>query len=131
MKKSLRISVVVASILFVTALIINPLTIQSAPKSGSGSKPISDVVMKIADKSCVKCHTEGGNGMALMHLNLSNWDKYSPDKQAAKAKAMCNMVSKEKMPPKKFRESHPDGVPTKAEIKTICDWAESIQVTKK
>ena len=87
--------------------------------------------MKIAERSCVKCHTEGGNGMALMHLNLSNWDKYSPEKQASKAKDMCKMVTKDKMPPKSFRESHPDGVPSEAEIKTICDWAASIQVSKK
>jgi hypothetical protein len=64
---------------------------------------ISDV-MKIAERSCVKCHTEGGNGMALMHLNLSNWDKFSMEKQADQAKDMCGMVSKEKMPPKSFRD---------------------------
>jgi hypothetical protein len=87
--------------------------------------------MKIADKSCVNCHSEPGNGIALAHLNLSNWDKYSPEKQAAKAKAMCSMVTKDKMPPKKFRANHPDGVPTAAEVKTICNWAESLQVTKK
>jgi hypothetical protein len=40
-----------------------------------------------------------GNGMAMMHLNLTNWDKFSPEKQADKAKDMCKMVSKGKMPP--------------------------------
>jgi Haem-binding domain len=131
MKKLISITVAVASVLFITALIINPVTTQSAPKSGDGIKPIPDAVMKIAEKSCVKCHTEPGNGMALAHVNLSKWDKYSPEKQAAKAKAMCNMVTKDKMPPKKFREEHPDGVPSKEEIKTICDWAQSLQIPKK
>jgi hypothetical protein len=87
--------------------------------------------MKIADKSCVRCHTEPGDFMALSHLNLSNWDKYSPEKQADKAKAMCTMVTKDKMPPKGFREKHPDDVPTSKELNTICDWAQSIQVSKK
>jgi len=131
MKKLIRIVLAVASILFITALIINPVSAQSAQKGGQKEKSIPDGVMKIAEKSCVNCHTEPGNFMALSHVNLTIWDKYSPEKQADKAKAMCNMVSKEKMPPKKFRENHPDGVPTREEIKTICAWAESIQVAKK
>jgi len=130
MKKLLKISIAAIGIFMITALIIIPMTAQSAKQNGGG-KAIPESVMKIANKSCVKCHTEGGNGMALMHLNLSNWDKYSPEKQASKAKDMCKMVTKDKMPPKNFRESHPDGVPSEAEIKTICDWAASIQVSKK
>jgi len=128
MKKLFGITIVIVGALFITALIINPV---SALKSAIAGKPIPEGVLKIAEKSCVKCHTEPGNVMALAHVNLSNWDKYSPEKQAAKAKAMCNMVTKGKMPPKKFGKEHPDGVPTKEEIKTICDWAQSIQVTKK
>lgn len=129
MKKLISITVAAVSILFIAALIFNPITAQSALKNG-GSK-ISEDVMKIAEKSCVYCHSEPGNPMALMHLDLSNWDKYSPDKQAAKAKSMCTMVTKEKMPPKSFGKSHPDGVPNEKELKTICDWAQSIQIDKK
>jgi hypothetical protein len=128
MKKQISIAAAVASVLFITAMIINPV---SAQKEASGSKPIPDNVMKIAEKSCVNCHKEPGNFMAIEHLNLSNWDKYSPEKQASKAKAMCNMVTKEKMPPKNFRKDHPDGVPSTEEIKTICEWAKSIEVPKK
>lgn len=128
MKKLIRIAITVASVVFITALITNPV---SAKKGGGGGKPIPEGVMKIAQKSCVNCHTEPGNFMAMSHLNLSKWDNYSPEKQASKAKAMCNMVTKEKMPPKNFRENHLDGIPSKEEIKTICDWAQSIQVTKK
>jgi hypothetical protein len=79
----------------------------------------------------VKCHTEGGNGMALMHLDLSNWDKFSMEKQADKAADMCKMVSKGKMPPKGFREKNPGAAPTKDEAKIICDWATSIRIIKK
>jgi len=128
MKKLISITVAIASVLFFTAMIINPV---SAQKSGGANKPIPDGVMKIAQKSCVNCHTEPGNAMALAHVNLSKWDKYSPEKQADKSKAMCKMVSEDKMPPKKFRETHPDGVPSKEEIKTICDWSQSLQVPKK
>jgi hypothetical protein len=131
MKKSIWITVSVVCVIFVTSLIINQLTAQSSTKGGIISKPIPANVMKIAEKSCVKCHTEPGNGMALAHLNLSNWDKFSMEKQADRAKEMCNMVSKDKMPPKSFREKNPDGVPTKEEVKTICDWAQSIRIIKK
>jgi hypothetical protein len=128
MKKLVFTAIAGAIVVFFIAMIIQPL---SAQKGGQMGKPIPADVLKIAEKSCVKCHSEPGSGMALMHLNLSNWDKYSPEKQAAKAEAMCKMVTKEKMPPRKFKESHPDGIPSKEEIKIICDWAQSIKVAKK
>lgn len=120
----MRIAVAFLSVLFITALIIDPVLTQSTIKGSGVNKPISDNVMKIAKKSCVTCHAEPGNGMALAHVNLTNWDKYSPEKQADKAKAMCNMVTKGKMPPKNYRDKHPDGIPSRDEVKTICDWAQ-------
>jgi hypothetical protein len=69
--------------------------------------------------------------MALMHLDLSNWDKFSMEKQADKAADMCKMVSKDKMPPKSFREKNPGAAPTQEETKIICDWAKSIRIVKK
>ena len=134
MKKAISITFAALGIVFLTSMIINHSSAQSSmwsQKEGNVSKPISPAVMKISERSCVKCHTEGGNGMALMHLNLSNWDKFSPEKQADKAKDMCKMVSKGKMPPKGFREKNPGAAPTNDEEKTICDWATSIQIVKK
>ncbi len=121
-------SVAVGSILFFTAFIISPVSIH---KPVVEPKPIPEKVMKIAEKTCVKCHTEPGNMMALMHLNLTNWGKYSAEKQAGKAKDMCKMVTKGKMPPKKFLKENPSSAPSQAEIKTICNWAASIQMKKK
>lgn len=95
------------------------------------TNPIPANILNIAGKSCVKCHTVPGNMMALSHLNLSKWDTYSAEKQAAKAKAMCDMISKDKMPPKKFKAQNPGFLITKDEIKIICDWSASIQVAKK
>ena len=131
MKKSIGVSFAVLGMVFLISMIMNHSWAQSSQKEGIVSKPISPAVMKIAERSCVKCHTEGTNGMALMHLNLSNWDKFSPEKQAAKAKDMCKMVSKDKMPPKSFREKNPGAAPTKDEVKIICDWATPIQTVKK
>jgi len=131
MKKAISITFAILGIVFLTSMIMNHSSAQSSQKDGIVSKPISPAVMKIAERSCVKCHTEGGNGMAMMHLNLSNWDKFSLEKQAEKAKDMCKMVSKDKMPPKSFREKNPGAAPTKDEAKIICDWATSIRIVKK
>ena len=131
MKKAISIIFAILGIIFLISMIMNHSMAQSSQKDGIVSKPISASVMKIAERSCVKCHTEGGNGMALMHLNLSIWDKFSLEKQADKAKDMCKMVSKGKMPPKGFREKNPGAAPTKDEVKIICDWATSIQIVKK
>jgi hypothetical protein len=131
MKKAISLSFAILGVVLLTSMIINQSAAQSSTKAGIVSKPISPSVMKIAERSCLKCHTEPGNGMALAHLNLSNWDKFSMEKQADKAKDMCKMVSKDKMPPKSFREKNPGGAPTQQEVKTICDWAQSIQIIKK
>jgi hypothetical protein len=131
MNKAIILSFSILIVVFLSSMILNKSAAQSSTKKGIVSKPISPSVMKIAERSCLKCHTEPGNGMALAHLNLSNWDKFSMEKQADKAKDMCKMVSKDKMPPKSFREKNPDGVPTQKEVKTICDWAQSIQIIKK
>jgi hypothetical protein len=127
MKRNASFTVLLGCAIFLATLIVNTASAQTA-----GGKPIPDNVKKIADKSCMKCHIEpGGNGMAASVLNLAKWDTYSADKQAAKAKAMSKMVSKGKMPPKNFKSSHPEGVPSKEEIKTISDWALSLQPPKK
>ena len=131
MKKAISITFAALGVVFLSSMIINSVPARSAQKDSIVSKPISSIVMKITERSCVKCHTEGGNGMAMMRLNLSNWDNFSPEKQAGKAKDMCKMVSRGKMPPKDFMEKNPGAAPTKEEAKIICDWATSIQVVKK
>jgi hypothetical protein len=123
MNKLISFAVKVAGILVISTLIVKPVSGQS--------KPIPEDVMKIVQKSCVNCHAEPARGMSISMVNLSKWATMSPSKQADKAKKMCNMVTKDKMPPKKFRESHPNGTPSKEEIATICNWAESLQVAKK
>jgi len=132
MKNLMRIAFSFATVLFITALIIKPISAQTTQKSDVVGKPIPENVMKIFDKSCIKCHTEpGGNGMAASRVNLSKWDTYSPEKQAEKANKISNQVSKGKMPPKSFKKDHPGDVPSADEIKTISDWAISLQVPKK
>ena len=121
------ILIAIASVISFTVVMNYPVSAQSVQKT----KPIPDDVLAIAKKSCTNCHAQPGKELALLHVNLSKWDTYTIEKQASKATAMCNMISEGKMPPKEFKKKNPDFVLTKEEIKTICDWSASIQVTKK
>ena len=131
MKKTLKISATVLIILTLTIGFASLVQAQTQQNDKLQGTKVPMEVMKILEKTCVNCHSEPGKTLALSHVNLSKWDQYSPDKQADKAKSMCKEVTKEKMPPKKFRDEHPESIPTSDEIKTICDWAQSLEVVKK
>jgi mono/diheme cytochrome c family protein len=130
MKKisSIMVPVMMLVMVFVLTAFITPL--KSGQQGGSDGKAIPEDLMKIFQKSCMGCHSTEGNPMAEMHLNFNNWEKYDAKKQAKKAAAICKMVSKGSMPPKSFRESRPDAVPTEAQIKSICDWNTSLNPGK-
>jgi hypothetical protein len=126
MKKIATLVIALAAILLYTAFVINPVS-RKTSQNVDVQKPIPADAMKFLEKSCMNCHSDQGNKMEMSVLNISEWEKYAPEKQAAKAKAMCNMVSKGKMPPKGFRKNNPDAVPTPEDSKLLCDWAESLQ----
>ena len=128
MKKLIPIIVAVAGVILLTALRNIPSSELSSPEAGKTQKAIPSDVIKITENSCSGCHNEPGMKKAMIFLNLSDWDKYTPGKQASKAKKMCKLVTKEKMPPKRARANNPDLVPAKNDVKTICDWAASIKV---
>lgn len=128
MKILFGVIILIAGFLFVSAYIKVPETVTALAVPAT---PIPDAVIKVMERSCVNCHSVPGNKLALYHFNITNWDKYSPRKQAVKAKTVCKMVRNGKMPPKRFREVHPEGVPPDEDIKTICDWADSLQAVKK
>lgn len=127
MKKTISIAIAVVCVIFISSLIINQVNAQGKKKGEiSGQMPAD--VQKIIDKSCAPCHSEpSSNFMAISHVNFSNWDKYSPAKQADKAKDMCTMVTKDKMPPKVFTSKRPDLAVTSDGLNEICNWANSIQ----
>jgi|GEM_PF-381710 uncharacterized membrane protein len=131
MKKTISIAIAVMCVIFISSLIITQVNAQGK-KKGEVSGQIPADVMKIIDKSCAPCHSEpSSNFMAISHVNFSSWDKYAPAKQAAKAKDMCTMVTKDKMPPKMFTTKRPDLAVTTNELNTLCNWAQSLQGGKK
>jgi hypothetical protein len=130
MKKIIAIISAVTSIVLFTALRNTPVSVQPSAESGMNQKAIPADVIKITENYCSGCHKEPGMKMAMSFLNFSDWDKYTPGKQASKANKMCKLVTKNKMPPKSFRANNPDAVPTKNDVKTICNWAASLKVIK-
>lgn len=99
----------------------NPIINKSDADSTFVSMP--ENVHSTFKNSCMGCHATDGNKLAMTKLDFSKWDQYKPKKQVKKAAAICKMVTKGSMPPKKFRESHPDKVPTTAQIEEICKWS--------
>jgi cytochrome c5 len=117
--------------LILTASVLSPVN----PTGYKSTTPmITDSIpgdlQLIFSKSCMACHASGGNHMAMSKLNFSEWANYEPAKQAKKAEAICNVLAKGAMPPKSFRQSHPDVIPTEAQKDTICKWSETLAQKK-
>jgi mono/diheme cytochrome c family protein len=107
----------------------------SSGKSVSSSElksdtPIPSDVHKIMVTSCLACHGEAGKAMAKAAVKMSDWGSYTAKKQASKAKAMCKMVTKGKMPPKGYLNEHPEAKLTPEQIATICNWSAELNKKK-
>jgi hypothetical protein len=127
MKKYILITSAIACIFIFTSLMFKRVSAQTTTTISVVSDPIPVEVMQILSRSCTACHAEPGKGMALSSVNLTQWDKYSKEKQASKATAICNEATDGKMPPKSYKKDHPDAALSENEIKTVCDWAESLK----
>ena len=112
-------------LLMLTVLVAMPEIANSQTDTKSGT-PIPEDVNTILKNSCMGCHADGGKGMAMSHLNFSKWNEYKPEKQASKAKDICKVLTKGSMPPKGFKTSHLELVPTEAQVKIICDWSATL-----
>lgn len=95
----------------------------SGPVTLSDSSAIPPPVYQIVVSSCLDCHGNDGKALAQAKVKMEEWDSYSPEKQAAKAEDMCNMVTKGKMPPKGYLKDHPEKALTPEQIQAICDWS--------
>jgi cytochrome c5 len=123
--------IILAATLIVAIVAIFLLAPTKATSQGKAEKAgIPADVNKIFENSCTACHANGGNPMAMSHVNFSHWDEYTAEKQAKKALDIEKIVSKGSMPPKSFKASHPDAVPTPEQIKKISAWADNLQPKK-
>jgi hypothetical protein len=109
-----------------TIMIFSPSKVASQQKLALTGNVIPDEVSQILHNSCAACHDAGGSRMAMSMWNLSEWGKYPAEKQAKKATAMCNAITKGNMPPGSFKRSNPDKIPTASQIEIVCKWANTL-----
>lgn len=102
------------------------ITIHQKDDKTTGSSIPADV-HQIFENSCFDCHSKGGKKMAMSHVNFSVWDSYSDDKKEKKSADIVKMLKKGAMPPKLYRQSHPDKIPSAEQIALISQWAETLK----
>jgi uncharacterized membrane protein len=128
--KKIAFSILISmSLIAAGAFIFSPkLAIGSKkPVMASPGVALPDSIQKMVQKACMDCHADDGSSMARGKLNFSKWDSYDVDKQIKKANAMSKEITKNSMPPKKWRTNNPNDVPTQAEIELVSKWAKSLQ----
>lgn len=124
MKKYLIGFITLIASIIVAVIVFNPSGATSQKKSDvSLNTSIPDDVKKILENSCMGCHGDGGNPMAMGMINFSIWDTYSVKKQHKKSSAVCNAITNGNMPPSSVSA---DKRPTATQIAIICKWASGL-----
>ena len=116
-------TIISASAIFLLVCIMSPMNAQGVQKESEKSKAVPADVTAIIEKSCIRCHSEDGSTLAKMKFNFTKWNEYSAEEQTATGQDILKMVTKGKMPPKKFLKNNPEAKLTSAEKKTISNWA--------
>ena len=110
--------------------IASPLKAQGVSNKAEKSKPVPAAVTAILEKSCIGCHSDDGSTFAKMHVNFTEWSEYSAEEQKSIGQDIVKIVTKGKMPPKKFLKNNPEAKLTDAENTTICNWASQLASDK-
>lgn len=129
--KRINLSLWLSPVSLVFGLLILSLPAICQDISKNVSSPLPDEVNKIITVLCVPCHTSEGGLMSKSKFNMTEWTKYSPEKQKEKAAKMYSEINKGAMPPKKAREKYPEKIPTKEQAEIIKKWSESFPSDKK
>jgi hypothetical protein len=119
-------TIISASAIFLIICIASPMKAQGVQKEAEKFKPVPADVTAILEKSCIGCHSDDGGTLAKMHVNFTKWNEYSPEEQASTGQDILKIVTKGKMPPKKFLKNNPEAKLTEAEKTTLLKWAEAL-----
>jgi len=126
MSKISSFSAAILITIFVAAGTKSVKAIGQNPVDKPVSTTIQEDIYKIFQTSCIDCHAKGGKKMAMSHVNFSDWDNYPAEKKAKKADDIVKIVQKGKMPPKLYRETHPERIPIPVQIESITKWADAL-----
>jgi hypothetical protein len=125
MKKYSLILIAMLMLSVAAVMVFSPIKAVSQKKISMAYVAVPDSVASILRNSCGSCHGDGG-GMAMSVWNLPAWDTYPAVKQAKKASAMCDAMTKGSMPPGSAKKRNPEKIPTAAQIAIVCNWANSL-----
>lgn len=116
-------TIISAGAIIISVCIASPMKAQGVQKEAEKLKAIPADVTAIIEKSCIGCHSDDGSTLAKSHFNFTKWNEYSAEEKTSIGQDMVKIVSKGKMPPKKFLKDYPELKLTAAETKTISNWA--------
>lgn len=116
-------TIISAGAILLSVCIASPMKAQGVQKEAEKLKAIPADVTAIIEKSCIGCHSDDGSTLAKSHFNFTKWNEYSAEEKTSIGQDMVKIVSKGKMPPKKFLKNYPELKLTAAETKTISNWA--------
>ncbi len=103
----------------ITCVVFQAFMIRPVPGPG-----IPDDVKKVLKTSCFDCHSNGAKKkVPKAALNFDKWDDYKLTKRISKLDGICKTVQKDKMPPEKYVDAHPDRALDETQKKLVCDWA--------
>ncbi|MCK9617317.1 MAG: heme-binding domain-containing protein [Lentimicrobiaceae bacterium] len=84
-----------------------------------------DSVALIVEKSCYPCHSNKASGLSASLLNFEKFSALKPNKKAKKLDAICDEISRGKMPPAGFISKNPGLKLSGSDIQKICSWTKS------
>jgi hypothetical protein len=127
MKKLTGTSIAILIIVIVATITFSPFTVNSQKNTKTSEPAIPEKVMAIVKISCMACHADNGNAMAMGAVNFSQWNTYPAKKQSKKASAICREVTNGSMPPSTFLSKNPGAKLNANKIAIICNWATSMK----
>ena len=146
MRKILKWIAIVLVIIFVGLQFIRPAKTNppiDQAQTIEAHTQMTPQVTAILDRSCNDCHSNkskwpwysnvapaswlviGHVNDARKAMNLSEWGKRDPDRQSKKLQQICDEVTDGGMPLSTYTPLHPGSKLSAADVKTLCDWANS------
>lgn len=115
--KKLIVSLAVSAILL---LVFQSFVFKTAP-----APDIPADVKEILKASCYDCHSkDASNKKGKIALNFDKWDDYKDTKKISKLDAICEVISKDKMPPEKYLKNSPDKALSDDQKVAVCSWTD-------
>jgi hypothetical protein len=148
MKKALKIIVIVLVVAFVVIQFIRP-DLTNPPvdpaETLEANLQVPDNVQAILTRSCKDCHSNETKyplyskiqpsayfmknhiDDGRKEINFSTWKSLTPARQKRKLSEICEQAQSKEMPLPSYLWIHWDAKMSDEDIKTLCDWTETVK----